>query len=81
MSGNTKQITIGKQNEGDIRNIITSVYDALSEKGYSAIEQMVEYLLTEEPTYITNHKNARSLVRRIDRHELLAAMLKEYLGL
>ena len=67
--------------EAQRKALLRTVYDALSEKGYSAIEQMVEYLLTEEPTYITNHKNARSLVRRIDRHELLAAMLKEYLGL
>lgn len=61
--------------------LLRSVYEALSEKGYNAIGQITEYILTEEPTYITNHKNARSMVRRIDRYELLAAMLKEYLGL
>ncbi len=61
--------------------LLRNVYEALSEKGYNAIGQITEYILTEEPTYITNHKNARSMVRRIDRYELLAAMLKEYLGL
>jgi len=61
--------------------MLKSVYEALSERGYNPIDQIVEYILTEEPTYITNYKNARSMVRRIDRYELLSAMLKEYLGL
>mgnify|MGYP003295992494 CR=1 FL=1 len=80
MSGNTKQITIGKQNEGDIRNIITSVYDALSEKGYDPISQIVGYLLTEDPTYITTHNNARNLIRRIDRFELMQILLRDYIN-
>lgn len=63
------------------KELLRKIYEALSERGYSAIDQIVEYILTEEPTYITNHKNARSLVRRIDPRELLAAMLKEYLNL
>ena len=67
--------------EAQRKMLLRTVYAALSEKGYNAIDQIVEYILTEEPTYITNHKNARSLVRRIDRYELLASMLKEYLGL
>jgi len=67
--------------EAQRKMLLRNVYDALSEKGYNAIGQITEYILTEEPTYITNHKNARSMVRRIDRYELLAAMLKEYLGL
>ncbi len=79
MSGNTKQITIGKQNEGDIRNIITSIYDALSEKGYDPISQIVGYLLTEDPTYITTHNNARNLIRRIDRFELMQILLRDYI--
>ena len=61
--------------------LLRNVYEALSERGYNPIDQIVEYSLTEEPTYITNYKNARSMVRRIDRYELLSAMLKEYLGL
>ncbi len=63
------------------KQMLKAVYEALNERGYNPVDQIVEYILTEEPTYITNYKNARSMVRRIDRYELLAAMLKEYLGL
>lgn len=63
------------------KQMLKSVYEALSERGYNPIDQIVEYILTEEPTYITNYKNARSTIRKIDRYELLSAMLKEYLGL
>lgn len=63
------------------RMLLRAVYDALCEKGYNPIDQMVGYILTEEPAYITNHKNARGMIRKIDTHELLAAMLKEYMGL
>ncbi len=80
MSGNTKQITIGKQDESDIRNIIKSVYDALGEKGYDPISQIVGYLLTEDPTYITTHNNARNLIRRIDRFELMQILLRDYIN-
>ena len=61
--------------------LLHTVYDALSEKGYNPINQLVGYVLTEDPTYITNYKNARGLIRRIDRDELMAALLKEYLEL
>ncbi len=60
--------------------LLRAVYDALSEKGYDPIIQLAGYVLTEDPTYITNHKNARGLIRRIDRDELMIALLKEYLG-
>ncbi len=84
MSDFDKTITFSiheEDRDAQRKMLLRNIYDALSERGYSAIDQMVEYILTEEPTYITNHKNARSLVRRIDPRELLAAMLKEYLGL
>ena len=61
--------------------LLRTVYDALSEKGYNPINQLVGYVLTEDPTYITNYKNARGLIRRIDRDELMAALLKAYLGI
>ena len=61
--------------------LLRTVYDALSEKGYNPINQLVGYVLTEDPTYVTNYKNARGLIRRIDRDELMAALLKEYLGI
>ena len=62
------------------RQMLRAVYDALTEKGHQPIDQLVGYILTEDPTYITNHKNARGIIRRIDRYELIAALLKEYLG-
>ena len=61
--------------------LLRAVYDALSEKGYNPINQLVGYILTEDPTYITNHNNARGIIRRIDRDDLMAALLKEYLQL
>jgi uncharacterized protein (UPF0297 family) len=61
--------------------LLRAVYDALVEKGYNPINQLAGYVLTEDPTYITNYKNARGMIRRIDRDELMSALLKEYLGL
>lgn len=66
--------------EDDIKTILTTVYDAMTEKGYNPINQIVGYILSEDPTYITNHKNARSLIRRIDRDELLQVLVRSYLG-
>ena len=70
----------GNDREGDIKRILTTVYDALREKGYNPINQMVGYILSEDPTYITTHNNARSLIRRIDRDELLEVLVRSYLG-
>lgn len=65
---------------GEMRDILRTIYDALSEKGYNPINQIVGYLLSEDPTYITNYKNARALIRHIDRDELLNDLVKDYLG-
>ena len=62
------------------KDIFEIVYKALKEKGYNPINQLVGYILSEDPTYITTHNNARSLIRRIDRDELLQVLLKSYLG-
>ena len=59
---------------------LTEVYNALSEKGYDPIKQIVGYILSEDPTYITNYNGARSLIRRIDRDKLLNTLVKNYLG-
>ena len=59
--------------------ILQEVFAALLEKGYNPINQIVGYLMSEDPTYITNYKNARSLIRKIDRDDLLGAMLRDYL--
>lgn len=61
------------------REILKQVYVALQKKGYNPINQIVGYLLSEDPTYITNYNNARSLIRKIDRDDVLGAMLREYL--
>ena len=59
--------------------ILRKVYDALEEKGYNSINQIVGYILSEDPTYITNYKDARSLVRKLDRDELLKDLVRSYL--
>ena len=64
----------------DTRKILLTVYAALIEKGYDPINQIVGYILSEDPTYITNHKNARSLIRKIDRDELVNMLVKNFLG-
>ena len=56
-----------------------TVYNTIKEKGYNPISQIVGYILSEDPTYITTHNNARSLIRRLDRDELLQALVKNYL--
>ena len=70
-----------EERERERKMLLRAVYDALSEKGYNPINQLVGYVLTEDPTYITNYKNARGMIRRIDRDELMAALLTEYLDL
>ena len=80
MLDKTMTFSVGVDREGDIKKILTIVYDALKEKGYNPIDQMVGYILSEDPTYITTHNNARSLIRKIDRDELLQVLLKSYLG-
>ncbi len=79
MIDKTLTFSIGDQTEQEIRRILTEVYDALKEKGYNPINQIVGYILSEDPTYITTHKNARNLIRRIDRDTLLQSLVKYYL--
>lgn len=67
-------------NDDGTRAILLEVYSALIEKGYDPINQIVGYILSEDPTYITTHNNARSLIRRIDRDELLQILVKSYLN-
>ena len=62
-----------------MRHILRSVFDALTKKGYNPVNQIVGYLLTEDPTYITNYGNARSMICKIDRDELMQALVREYL--
>lgn len=66
-------------NRAQIREILSSVYDSLMLKGYNPINQLVGYILSEDPTYITNYNNARSLICRLDRDELLQELVRSYL--
>ena len=75
----TRQFNVNEEKDAEIKEIMTTVYHALEEKGYNPINQIVGYILSEDPTYITNHNNARSLIRRIDRDELLQILVKSYL--
>ena len=80
MNDRTMTFSIGDQTEQEIRNILTLVYDALKEKGYNPINQIVGYILSEDPTYISTHNNARNLIRKIDRDTLLQSLVKYYLS-
>ena len=76
----TRKFGVVSDKNVEMRKTLRVIYDALSEKGYNPVNQIVGYLLSEDPTYITNHKNARALIRHIDRDELLNALVKNYLG-
>ncbi len=76
----TRKFTIKYEKDQEIKAILTSVYDSLKQKGYDPINQIVGYILSEDPTYITNFNNARSLIRKLDRDELLQELVKQYLS-
>ena len=76
----TIKFSLKEEKEEELKRVLTAVYDALREKGYNPINQIVGYILSEDPTYITNHNNARSLIRRIDRDEMLHVLVKSYLN-
>ena len=76
----TRRFDVTKDVEWSTRKILTEVYRSLQEKGYNPINQIVGYILSEDPTYITNYNNARTLIRKVDRDELLQELLKYYLG-
>ena len=76
----TRRFSLDFDRDDEIKCILTSVYNSLQEKGYNPINQIVGYILTEDPTYITNYNNARTLIRKLDRDELLRVLLKNYLA-
>ena len=76
----TVKFTVPSDDKENMRRILRNVYEALTEKGYNPVNQIVGYLLTEDPTYITTYKGARSLIRKVDRDDLLQAMLRSYLN-
>ena len=80
MTDRTLTFSLPSDHEMEMKKNLQAVYDALTEKGYNPINQIVGYILSEDPTYITTHKNARNLIRRIDRDELLQELVKNYLS-
>ena len=83
MTENTKnstiKFTVPSDDKENMRRVLRSVFDALNEKGYNPINQIVGYLLTEDPTYITNYNNARTMICKLDRDELLQELVRYYL--
>ena len=75
----TRKFSVNYDKDQEIKTILSSVYTSLRETGYNPINQIVGYILSEDPTYITNHNNARTLIRQLDRDELLQVLLKSYL--
>ncbi|MBP3413451.1 MAG: IreB family regulatory phosphoprotein [Oscillospiraceae bacterium] len=79
MDHNTIKFSTVEDNTEEMKQVLTQVYRSLTEKGYNPINQIVGYILSEDPTYITNHNNARSLICKLDRDELLQELVRHYL--
>ncbi len=80
MHDQTMTFCVKEDKEKELKKTLLSIYDSLREKGYNPINQIVGYILSEDPTYITTYNNARSLIRHIDRDELLQVLVQSYLG-
>lgn len=81
MTDETVSFHVEKEKNNKTKEILKEVYSALEEKGYNPINQIVGYILSGDPTYITSHNNARNLIREVERDELLDKMVKAYIGL
>ena len=81
MLDGTRKFSMKEESNKEMKRVLQTVYDALKENGYNPINQIVGYLLSEDPTYITNYNNARSLIRKIDRDELMQELISHYLDL
>lgn len=79
MNSGTMKFDFNNDKTNQTREVILSVYEALKEKGYNPISQIVGYIMSGDPTYITSHKNARSLIRRFERDEILEELVRYYL--
>jgi len=78
-NGNTQLFKVDLEKDYDVREIIASIYEALTEKGYNPVNQIVGYLMSGDPTYITSHKGARSLIMRAERDEIIELFLEDYI--
>ncbi len=81
ISDKTMNFEVERDKSIKVKELLKEVYEALEEKGYNPVNQIVGYILSGDPTYITSHKNARNLIRMIERDELLEKMVKNYIGL
>ena len=77
--GNTQYFKVETEPENGVKTILAAVYEALSEKGYNPVNQIVGYIMSGDPTYITSHRNERGLIMRVERDELVEEMLREYI--
>lgn len=76
---NTQFFKVEKEPEMQVKDILTIVYEALTEKGYNPVNQIVGYIMSGDPTYITSHNNARSLIMKVERDEIVEEILQEYI--
>ena len=76
---NTQFFRVQNDDDGGVKQILKEVFEALSEKGYNPVNQIVGYIMSGDPTYITSHKNARSIIMKAERYELVEEMLTEYI--
>jgi uncharacterized protein (UPF0297 family) len=81
MLDKTMIFSLGGDRDQEIKDAMVRVYDALKQKGYNPINQIVGYILSEDPTYITTYNNARNIISSMDRDELLEALVKSYLNI
>ncbi len=81
MDDYTRKFNAAEDRDEQVHHVLTSVYEALKEKGYDPVNQIVGYILSEDPTYITNYNGARTLICKIDRDELLQILVKRYLDI
>ena len=79
MFDKTMTFSVNEDREAELKKNLKTIYDALTQKGYNPINQIVGYILSEDPTYITTYNNARNLIRHIDRDELLQVLVRSYL--
>ena len=76
---NTQFFKVEKEPEMQVKDVLTIVYEALTEKGYNPVNQIVGYIMSGDPTYITSHNNARSLIMKVERDEIVEEILQEYI--
>ena len=77
--GDTQFINVAIEQETGVKLVLSTVYEALTEKGYNPVNQIVGYIMSGDPTYITNHQGARSLIMKVERDELVEELLSEYI--